>query len=153
MNRKIEIEFPEAEIKVYATLRDNEEPEMCDRLWEILEKPVRMANAHTVSTGCFFDARPRPPKHAVKVGTQAKNIGRKKSLYCDLEPGTVLYSGYEIGICYGDHITEPLTTSGTFVAEVDKENMDDLYKAGKFVWNAQYFTHLLTTTIVSRKEG
>lgn len=150
MAKMIELEFPEAGISVRATLNEAEEPEMCERLWGVLESPIRMANCHTLSTGDFFDARMRPPKHPVKIGFQAANISRIKRLYSEMEAGMVLFSGIEMGLVYGDHITEPLVASGTYVAHVLKEDLEKFYKAGKFVWETMAYKHELTTTVARR---
>lgn len=152
MKRIIEIEFPEAKISVAAIMNDVEEPIMSQRLWDLVEKPVKMINCHTLSTGCFFDARPRPPYHPVEIGSQVANLSKVKRKYCDMKPGMILFSGYECGIVYGDHITEPLVASGTYVAQVVDEDLEKLYEAGLFVWNTQMYIHKPTTTVVRRKE-
>ncbi len=151
MERKIEIEFPETGITVTAVLNDTEEPVMSQRLWDLLEEPVKMVNCHTLSTGCFFDARPRPAYHPVEIGFQVANLSKVKRLYCDMLPGMILFSGYECGIIYGEYITEPLVASGTFVAQVVEEDIDKLYKAGHEVWNIQMYLHVPSTTIMRRK--
>ena len=86
MKRMIEIEFPEVNATVTAVLNDEQEPEMAQRLWDLVEQPVKMANCHTLSTGCFFDARPRPAYHPVEIGFQVANLSKVKRLYCDMEP-------------------------------------------------------------------
>jgi hypothetical protein len=154
MSRKIEIEFPDAEIKILATLQEKEEPERCSALWSVLKKPVKMYCYHTLSTGQFFGADGRPPRHPVKMGTQATPIGKKIRLLCQLDPGMIVYAGgYSLKVAYGHDITEPLASSGPVVAKVDKEGLGDLMKAGLGVWNAQYMTHQLVTMTVRRKEG
>ncbi|MGN0881803.1 hypothetical protein [Cloacibacillus porcorum] len=151
MKRMIEIEFPEVNATVTAVLNDEQEPEMAQRLWDLVEQPVKMANCHTLSTGCFFDARPRPAYHPVEIGFQVANLSKVKRLYCDMEPGMILFSGYECGVIYGEHITEPLVASGTFVAQVIREDLDKLYEAGHNIWNFQMYIHKPTTTIIRRK--
>ncbi len=151
MKRMIEIEFPEVNTTVTAVLNDEQEPEMAQRLWELVEQPVKMANCHTLSTGCFFDARPRPAYHPVEIGFQVANLSKVKRLYCDMKPGMILFSGYECGVVYGEHITEPLVASGTFVAQVIDEDLEKLYEAGHNIWNFQMYIHKLTTTIIRRK--
>ena len=54
MARKIELEWPSEEIKVVATLLEEEEPELCDLQWENLEEPLKMFCRHPVSTGQEF---------------------------------------------------------------------------------------------------
>lgn len=151
MKRMIEIEFPEVNTTVTAVLNDEQEPEMAQRLWDLVEQPVKMANCHTLSTGCFFDARPRPAYHPVEIGFQVANLSKIKRLYCDMKPGMILFSGYECGVVYGEHITEPLVASGTFVAQVIDEDLEKLYEAGHNIWNFQMYIHKLTTTIIRRK--
>ena len=92
MSKFINIEFPESNIIVTAGLNESEEPEMCERFWNLLDKPLKTMNCHTLSSGCLFDARPRPPRHPVKIGFQASNLARVKRLYSELVPGMVLYS-------------------------------------------------------------
>lgn len=153
MNRKIIMEFPNAKIKIFATLLDKEEPELCNMFWETLKTPLKMICSHTLSTGDNFDGIGRPPRHPVKIGTQVNPIGRKRWLLCQLEPGMVLCTGsYSIDVSYGPHITEPLPARGSVVAKVDPDCLDDLMKAGKIVWNAQYMTHHLVTMMVKREE-
>lgn len=151
MGRFIEIEFPESNIIVTAQLNEKEEPEMCERFWRLLDKPLKTMNCHTLSSGCLFDARPRPPKHPVKIGFQASNLALVKRLYSELTPGMVLYSGYEITTCYGEHITEPLLTSGSYIAQVIEQDLKKYYDAGKYIWIAQSFEHIPTMTIFHRK--
>lgn len=154
MDRKIIIQFPESRISVVASLCTDTEPEMCDILWDtIKDEPLRMCCLHTLSTGHFFDAKIRPSAHPVKAGTQANPVGNHKWYLCDLKPGALLYTLTEMSAVYGDHVTEPLQGSGTVVAQVDPEYLDDFKAAGDFVWNAQFITHKLATMVVSRKEN
>ena len=152
--RKIAIHIPEEGIKVHALMKDKDETEMCELLWAVLEKPMKMICHHTLSTGDYFQAGGRPPLHPVAVGSQASPLGRKRSLLCRLEPGSILYSGgHDIAVAYGPNITEPLIGRGPVVAMVPADERGDLWKAGRVVWNAQYMTHKLVTITVSREEG
>lgn len=155
MVRKIELEWPDAEIKVNASLLEKEEPELSERIWNLLDKPLKMICQHTLSTGQLFSADARPPRHPVTVGSQATPIGRKRWRLTELKPGMVTFSGYGsyggVFVAYGEHITEPLLAAGSVVAKVDNEQIDDLMKAGKAVWNAQFMTHKLMTMTIRRK--
>ncbi len=155
MVKKIEIEWPEAGMKVDATLLEKEEPELSERIWNLLDKPLRMICQHTLSTGHLFSADARPPRHPVTVGSQATPIGRKRWKLTELKPGMVTFSGYGsyggVFVAYGDHITEPLLAAGSVVATVPKEQLGKLMDAGKAVWNAQYVTHKLMTMTMRRK--
>jgi hypothetical protein len=152
MNRKVEIEFPFLEIKVLATLCDQEEPELCEMLWKNIEKPLKAACHNTLTTGDLFVGYPRPPREPIQAGSQANPIGRKLTLFSDLEPGMLVYSGQKIYVAYGDHLTEPVSTSSSVVGKVDEEFMRDLMRAGKGVWHAHYLEHKSLTMMVRRKE-
>lgn len=77
MVRKIELEWPDAKIKVSATLLEKDEPELSERIWNLLDKPLKMICQHTLSTGHLFSADARPPRHPVTVGSQATPIGKR----------------------------------------------------------------------------
>ena len=152
--RKIIIDFPEANIRVPAELQDKDESEMCELLWNVLEKPMKMICHHTLSTGDYFQACGRPPVHPVAVGSQAAPIGRKRSLLCRLKSGSVLYAGgHDIAVGYGPNNTEPLVARGPVVAKVPAHKLEDIWQGGRFVWHAQYMTHKLVTITVSREEA
>lgn len=155
MANKIECEWPEIGIRVKATLLEKDEPELCSELWKRIATPVKMICRHPTSTGYEFGAGERPPRHPVKSGTQANPLGRKKWLISEIKPGSIAYAitgGYGgVSVFYGP-CTEPLPARGSVVARVDEEDMDNLVKGGKYVWNAQYITHLPTIMVVKRSE-
>src|SRR5512137_683564 len=92
--RKIVIEVPEAGLKAHALMKDKDETEMCKLFWVLLEKgPMKMICHHTLSTGDYFQAGGRPPLHPVAVGSQASPLGKKRSLLCRLDPGSIIYAG------------------------------------------------------------
>jgi len=155
MSKRIELELPDVGITIKATLKEEDEPELCNDLWKRLETPLKMFCRHPVSTGYEFSAEARPPRHPVETGTQAAPIGRKRWLFTKIEPGMVIYSivgGYGgISVCYGP-CTEPLPARSSVTAEVDEKDMSNLVKAGRAVWNAQYVTHRPMVLIVRREE-
>ena len=151
MSRKIKVEFLDLKIKFCATLLDEDEPELCDAFWKRLEAPLKMFCFHTLSTGGRFLAQPRDAKHPQKWGSQGAPIGNKKANLCDLEPGTIIYTGSRLEFAYGA-ITEPNVSGGSVIAIVNSEDLDDLVKAGQAVWNAQYMTHRLVILEVRREE-
>lgn len=155
MAKKITIELPEIGVEVDASLLEEDEPELCDALWKNLEKPLKMFCRHPVSTGEEFSGEGRPPRHPVRSGTQAQPLGRKQWLMTRIEPGSVVYAifgGYGgLSLFYGP-CTEPLPARGSVVAKVDGDDMDDLVRAGRAVWNAQYMTHRPMIMIAGRKE-
>ena len=152
MSRQIWLEWPSHGIKVTAQLLDEEEPELCEILWENLKEPVKMFCRHPVSTGEEFSAEARPSRHPVKTGT---TLGRNKRMFCDIPPGSInyaVYGGYGGLSCYYGPCTEPITVRGAVVGKVPEDQMLELVKAGKAVWNAYYMTHNPITMNVGRVE-
>ncbi len=152
MTRKIEFYFPEMEKRILATLCDEEEPELCDLLWENIAQPLKATCHNTLCTGDLMVVYPRPPKEPTKVGSQAHPVGRKLVRFDDLDQGMIVYGGAKIYVAYGDHLTEPVSSSGSVVAKVDDEYRKEIYHAGKSVWNAHQISHQFVTMIVRRKE-
>jgi hypothetical protein len=150
MPRKISFEFSGFPSAVTATLLDDEERDFADKLWAELEQPLKMWPWHTTSTGDWFGAKGRPPRERQIVGSQASPLGRSR-LMCDIEQGAIVYSGPRIlSFAYGPDVSEPLRARGTVVARAD--NLDEFYRAGRHVWNAQYRTHELVI-VTARRES
>src|ERR1035437_8308103 len=153
MDKMILLEFPFRKTGIPATLLFQEEPEMCQTLWDLLRQPMQMICHHTLSTGDFFHGCGRPPKHPMAIGSQASPLGKKRLLLSQLELGSVVYSGgHEIAIAYGPDLTEPLVARGPVVARVCKDVQGELYEAGRKIWNAQFITHQLQTMTLKRKD-
>jgi hypothetical protein len=155
MTKQVEFFWPEIEVKVSATLLEEDEPELCATLWSYLETPKKLICRHTLSTGCNFGCEGRPPRDPVKSGTQAQPLGRKHQLLTRVKPGSVSYAifgGYGgVGLFYGP-CTEPLPTRGAIVGNVNEEDMNELVRAGKAVWNSQYMTHRPMVMIARRRD-
>ena len=152
MTKKVEIVFPESGITVTASMLEKEEPESSELLWNYLEKPVRCAIYNTLSTGCLFIGKARPPYDPVKIGTQAEPVGRNLKMLCDMIPGEIMFTGMDFWCCYGPE-TEPLLGGGAVAIVIDPECLDDFIKAGKHIWHCQQITHTLATMTVKRKEN
>ncbi|MFX1534782.1 MAG: hypothetical protein ACFFDI_11215 [Promethearchaeota archaeon] len=150
--KKIEINWPDADITVSASLQEEEEPELCKLLWDDLKQPLKTVSHHVLSTGNVILGMGRPPKHPTASGTQRQPVGRKKWLFTQIEPGMIVYSGANhIWFNYG-YLTEALPIHGSVVAKVDEEDYDDYVKACNVCWNAQYITHNPVIIMVRRKE-
>lgn len=150
MKRAIELEWPSEGIKVTATLLEEEEPELCELLWENLENPLKLFCRHPVSTGEEFSAASRPPRHPVKTGV---SLGRYKRMFCEIPPGSINYSvhgGYGGISCYYGPCTEPILVSGAVVAKVSQNQIPELRKSGEAVWNHYFMTHTPITMIARR---
>ena len=147
MNEKIILEFPEADIKVTASVLETDLTEdMLKRL------PLRCAIYHTLSTGCFWIGKSRQPKEPLSIGSQSRPICNDEFMVCKLDNNDIIYTGLDFWGNYGEN-TEPLASPGPIIAKVDPEYIEDWIKAGKFIWNAQQITHKLVTVNISRKEG
>jgi hypothetical protein len=153
MDKTIEVEFPFRKTAIPATLLFQEEPEMCQTVWDLLGQPVKMICHHTLSTGDYFHGCGRPPKHPIAIGSQATPLGKRRLLLSQLKPGSIVYSGgHDIAIAYGPDMTEPLVARGPVVARVSEEYLGELYEAGRQIWNAQFITHQLQTITLKRKD-
>ena len=156
MKKYIKIEWPEVGVSVRALLLEEDEPELCEILWENLEEPLKLFCRHPVSTGEEFSGESRPPRHPVQTGTQAQPLGRKQWLFSRLKPGSIVYAifgGYGgLSVIYGP-CTEPLPARGGVVGKVVEEDWENMLKAGKAVWNAQYMTHKPIFMVARRWEG
>ena len=151
MARKLSVWLEGSDCRVSATLNDDGERELCDRLWNELEQPLRVIPDHTLSTGDFFMSRGRPSAHPVATGSQARPIARNPILLSRLKPGTVMYGGASyLSFAYGPDITEPLVASGGIAAHVCEADLPAFRKLGRLVWEAQYRTHELRVIEVGR---
>jgi len=156
MVKMIELYFPELDLGVRARLLEEDEPELCEILWKNLEKPLKLFCRHPVSTGEEFSGESRPPRHPVRSGTQAQPLGRRRWLFSRIPPGSVIYAifgGYGgLSLVYGP-CTEPLPARGGIVGKVVKEDWENMLKAGKAVWHAQYMTHKPFFMVARRWKG
>lgn len=149
MARKIEFEFDGFPKVITTTLLDDVEPGFAGKLWDALNEPTKMWPWHTTSTGDWFGAKSRPSLHKQTFGTQASPLGKPK-LMCDVAQGSIVFSGPGIlSFCYGPDVSEPLRARGPVVATAD--NLDEFFKAGRHVWEAQYRTHKLVVVTARRK--
>lgn len=58
--RKIKIYFPKADITCYATVLEDDFPELADELWEKIAQPMECEAHNTLSTGDYVQCRPIP---------------------------------------------------------------------------------------------
>ena len=155
MDKTVELEWPEIGITVDFALMFQQEPVLCEILWNNVASKLKMACRHTLSTGEMFCGGERPPRNRVDTGTQANPLGRVKIKPNQIEPGTITYSvhgGYGgLSVWYG-RSTETLFAPGCIIGRVKENQMRDLIKAGKYVWDAQYITHRLAIMNAKRLE-
>ena len=97
--------------------------------------------------------RCRPPREALKTGTQDHPLGRTQSKLGERKPGEISFTGLMYELVYGGNITEPLEGCAGVCARVLEEDLDAFYKAGRGVWASHVKTHELVTMTVERMEG
>ena len=149
---KLKITFPNGFVAM-ATMREKEEPEFCANILGRLQPgPNRICTYHTISTGCLFDAFPRPPKHPVLAGNQVDIKGNTSKLICDLEPGELSSGGWSIAFCYG-FCSEIVPIGGPVIAKVDPEYLDGFITACRDVWYHDYLYHKVAIITVEKVEG
>ena len=150
MTKKIKLSFPNGFV-AYATLREKEEPECAQGLWDYCEKPERCIVHHTVSTGNAFQCIKRPVVHPITTGSAAKPIGNKPLWYPDIRAGMVIFRGLTFSLAYGTS-TEPSPASGPWTAQVDPEYLDGYIKACTDVWFHTYIYHKCAVVTIERGE-
>ena len=148
--KKIKVTFPNG-FTATATLKEKEEPEVTARVWEQIEKPLKLAGYHTVSTGGFFTGMPRPPKHMVESGSQLNPIGNVITLISDIEMGGISWGGWAYWFTYAP-CTEIVSVGGPVIAQVDPEYMEGYTKACQDVWHHEYYFHKLPVMTIERGE-
>ena len=149
---KIKIKFSTG-YEVLATVQEKDDPEFAANLMAMVNKgPIICSCYHTISTGRFYLATPRPPEEPVKAGTQADAIGNVKTLVSDLEAGDISLVGCNFWVTWGA-CTEPVPIGGPVVAKVDPEYIDDFVKAGREVWMHDYIYHKLSTLTICKEDA
>ena len=150
---KIKVKFPNG-FEALATVREKEEPELAAKLMEKLANgPLPCACYHTISTGCFFSATPRPPRHPVPSGTQVDSIGNEQpKLIMDLEAGDISFTGWAFWITYG-FTSETVPIGGPVIAKVDADSMEGFLNACKDVWFHDYIYRKLAVITFEKAEG
>lgn len=148
--KKIKLTFPNgAEVK--AALLEEQEPELCESLWDFAGEEQSLICHNTLSTGFSFPAFPRPSRSPNTESHLANPIGRHKVGYTSLRAGDLLWSVSKLYVVYG-FCTEP-SMAGAVTAKVDETDMDVFLKACQDVWHHTYYFHKLAVLRVKREEG
>ena len=146
--KQIKLTFPNGTV-VRADLLEQEEPELCESLWEFAKEEQPLICHNTLSTGYSFPAFRRPSRSPNTESHLANPIGRHKIGYTSLVKGNLLWSGTKLYVVYG-FCTEP-SIAGAVTAQVVDEDMDAFVKAGEDVWYHTYFYHKLAVLKVERE--
>jgi len=146
--KRICLEFPN-KMQIHATLLEEEEPELCESLWDFIEEEQHFICHNTLSTGYSFAAFPRPTRSPNTDSHLANPIGRNKIGYTKLKCGDLIWSGSKLYVVYGT-CTEP-SIAGAVTAIVDSEELDALVAAGLNVWDHTYYYHKLAVLKVRRE--
>lgn len=100
MPRRMEIHWPDFDVSVTADLLDNENPKLCDRLWQAL--PFETLPMHSMAAGKIL----KVPIPVTLRPTPESKLG----FMPDQPPGTLLYlTGMGFFLIYGTPVVEPLT--------------------------------------------
>ncbi len=148
--KRITLEFPNGTV-VRAVLLEEEEPELCENLWEFAKEEQSLICHNTLSTGNSFVAFRRPSRSPNTESHLANPIGRNKKKYTALATGNLLWSMTKLYVVYG-FCTEP-SIAGAVAAQVIPEDMDAFIRAGEDVWNHTYYYHKLAVLKVKREEA
>ena len=149
---KLKVTFPNGTV-VYATMREKEEPEFCQRASDRLKDgPLKCPCYHTLSTGGLFDSFPRPPKHPVATGNQVDVIGNESKLICDLDVGDISSAGWNFAFTW-DFCSEAVPIGGPVIAKVDPEYLKDYVVACRDVWYHDYLYHKVAVLTIEKVEG
>lgn len=123
MARKLEIEWPDLETKITATLLWKDAPRICEAVWKAL--PFESILVHAMISGQMLY---NPTK--IRIPHIIENV---KSLHV-LEPGSITFSpvlASNIVIAYGI-ITEPMDQC--WFAKTNDSDIDKLKRVGVLVW-------------------
>ena len=102
--RKIKIYFPKADITCYATVLEDDFPELADELWEKIAQPMECEAHNTLSTGDYVQCRPIPPYHVPKyVGDQSVRLCKRRHRLVWLVFRYDLWSLHRASAEYGSH--------------------------------------------------
>ncbi len=142
MSRKFEIEWPDFNVTVTAELRDDENPGLCEELWQAL--PFDTVFMHTMSPGELF-------KVSIPL-TLSSAPAEKLVLLPDQPPGSVTSSanGVHLFVKYGT-VVEPLRLPRiAWIQEEDVKKLRSL--AIEKLRDAYFFTKEVNVATLRRKE-
>ena len=139
MPRRMEIHWPDFDLIITADLLDNENPKLCDRLWQAL--PFETVCLCSIGQQLFKVPLPitlRPTPEA------------KLDLMPDQPPGTVLsLMGMGLFIVYGN-VPEPFTLPR--IAMIPEKELGKLISILPKLEDAFYFTKKVNKAIFRRQE-
>ena len=147
--RKIIFHYPNG-ATVVGTLKDVEEPELSDSLWNFLEQPQRFICHNNLSTGYSYGAHSRPTRSPGKIGFMGSPIGNHPVSYTEVHAGEMVWTGTRFFIAYGK-CTEP-GIMGAITVKIDPEYMDAFVEASHDIWRHTYEYHKLAVITAERGE-
>jgi hypothetical protein len=140
MSRKFEVEWPDFGVTIIAELFDDENPELCDRFWQVL--PFETVPMPSMSPGELFII-PVPV-------TLPSREERKLVLLPDEPPGPMVsFSGLGILFKYGI-VVEPFNVPR--IANVPEAELEKFRSIVPQLIEAYFFTKKVSKAIFRKKE-
>ena len=141
MSREIEVEWPDFAVTVTVELLENENPRLCDELWQAL--PFETVFAGTMSSGELLKF-PIP----ITLPTAAEE---KLVLFPDQPPGTVVMLN-DLAILFINYgpIAEPFRVPR--IGIIRGEDLEKLRSVAMKIRDAYYFTKQVNIATVRKKK-
>ena len=140
MLRRVKLVHPDLGITLTAELLDDLNSDLCNSIWEKL--PIKSSWVHAMVSGelMYFWAdviHTKPPQHT--------------EMYPKEIVGRVNYSYVFQDICvkYGEKVTEPSAANPW--AQIRTEDLKELSRLGRAVWESNYLTHTPIRVTVDRE--
>ena len=141
MPRRMEIHWPDFDVTLTADLLDDENPKLCERLWQAL--PFETLPMHSMGAGKIFKV-PIPitlrPTPEAKLGFMP-----------DQPPGTILYCiGMGFFLIFGKPVVEPFTLLR--IAMIPEKELEKLNSVVPELEDAFWFTKKVNKVIFRKQE-
>jgi len=138
--RCVKFVHPDLGITLAAELLDDLNPDLCNSIWKSL--PIKSSWVHAMISGelMYFWAdviHTKPPQHTEMYPKEA--VGRVNYSYVF----------QDICIKYGEKVTEPSWANPW--AQIRTEDLKELSRLGRAVWESNYLTHTPIRLTVERE--
>ena len=146
--KKMKLTFPNGTF-VIGTLKEQEEPELSESLWNFGKSPEKLICHNTLSTGYAYGAYSRPTRSPIEAGFMGRPVGNCPVSYTNVRAGEIVWTGNRMFVSYGK-CTEPGVV-GAVTMVIDPEYMDAFIKGSYDVWMHTYSYHKLAVITVERE--
>ena len=146
--KKIRITFPNR-LSVIGTLKEKEEPELSESLWNFSQAPQKLICHNTLSTGYAYGAYSRPSRSPIEAGFMGRPVGNYPVSYTKVLPGEIVWTGNRMFVSYGK-CTEPGMV-GAVTLTIDPDYMETFIEGSYDIWRYTYNYHKLAVITVERE--